>query len=133
MSDIKNTNKFRAAGLFQAVRIDRLLGSERLSVSNQQVAGMSASRNEDLNRLQTSYVGRRVTVDATRPELSRWASQVGRVVAVNCNGRALVQFDGPDLAWHDIALEFLKLQADQSAAATAGGEKQPQELLSKPE
>jgi len=94
---------------------------------------MSASRNEDLNRLQTSYVGRRVTVDATRPELSRWASQVGRVVAVNCNGRALVQFDGPDLAWHDIAPEFLKLQADHSAAATAGGAKQPQEPLSKSE
>jgi hypothetical protein len=62
---------------------------------------------ENLNR---QYVGKRVIVDAHRPELARWASVPGRVVAINHNGRALVQFDGPDSGWHDIAPESLKLE-----------------------
>jgi len=55
------------------------------------------------------YLGRQVTVDASRPELARMAGRVGVVKAINCNGRALVQFDGPDRSRYDIAPEFLRL------------------------
>jgi hypothetical protein len=65
---------------------------------------------EDLEKLQRQYAGRRVLVDARRPELARLANVPGRVVTVNGNGQALVQFDGPDLGWHDIDPEFLKLE-----------------------
>ena len=49
-------------------------------------------------------------VDARRPELTRLAGLPGRVVTINYNGQALVQFEGPDPSWHDIAPEFLKLE-----------------------
>jgi hypothetical protein len=64
----------------------------------------------DLERLKQQYVGKRVLVDARRPELARLADVPGRVVTINCNGQALVQFEGPDQAWHDIAPEFLKVE-----------------------
>jgi len=54
------------------------------------------------------YIGHRVLVDARRPELARWANVPGRIVAVNGNGRALVQFEGADRGWHDIDPEYLK-------------------------
>ena len=63
---------------------------------------------EDLEKLKPRYVGRRVTVDARRPELARLAGLPGRVVTINCNGCALVQFEGPNPSWYDIDLEFLK-------------------------
>jgi hypothetical protein len=65
---------------------------------------------EELEPLKQQYAGRRVLVDAHRPELARWANLPGRVVAINQNGRALVQFDGPDPGWHDVALECLKME-----------------------
>ena len=65
---------------------------------------------EDIENLKQQYVGRRVLVDGRRPELARLAGVSGRVAAVNCNGRALVQFEGPDRGRHDIAPEFLKLE-----------------------
>jgi hypothetical protein len=65
---------------------------------------------EELERLNRQYAGKRVVVDACRPELARWANVPGRIVAVNQNGQALVQFDGPDLGWHDIDPSFLKLE-----------------------
>ena len=34
----------------------------------------------------------------------------GRVIAVNCNGRALVQFEGPDPGWYEIEPEYLKIE-----------------------
>jgi hypothetical protein len=68
---------------------------------------MSPDKMEQMNR---QYAGKRVQVDARRPELTRFAGLSGRVVAVNQNGRALVQFDGPDPAWYDIHPEFLKME-----------------------
>ena len=65
---------------------------------------------EDIEHLKQQYAGKRVVVDARRPELARLANVPGRVVTINCNGRALVQFDGPDPGWHDIDPEFLKLE-----------------------
>ena len=55
----------------------------------------------ELEKLKQQYVGQRVLVDARRPELARLADVPGRVVTINCNGRALVQFDWADVGWHD--------------------------------
>jgi hypothetical protein len=65
---------------------------------------------KDLEKLRRLYVGKRVRVDARRPELVRLADLPGRVVTINGNGQALVQFEGADQGWHDIAPEFLKLE-----------------------
>ena len=64
----------------------------------------------EIERLKRQYAGKRVVVDARRPELTRLAGLPGRVVTVNCNGAALVQFDGSDTSWHDIDPKFLKLE-----------------------
>ena len=65
---------------------------------------------EEVERLKQQYAGKRVLVDAQRPELTRLANVPGRVVTINCNGQALVQFEGPDQGWHDIHPKFLKLE-----------------------
>lgn len=66
---------------------------------------------EDFERLKKQYAGKRVSVDSRRPELARLANIQGRVVTINRNGRALVQFDGADQGWHDLDPEFLKLES----------------------
>ena len=65
---------------------------------------------EEVERLKQQYAGKRVLVDARRPELARLANVPGRVVTINCNGRALVQFEGPAPGWRDIDPEYLKLE-----------------------
>jgi hypothetical protein len=65
---------------------------------------------EEVESLRQQFTGKRVVVDARRPELMRLANVPGRVVTVNSNGRALVQFDGPDRSWHDIDPDFLRLE-----------------------
>ena len=65
---------------------------------------------EKMEQMKRQYAGKRVQVDARRPELTRFAGQIGRVAAVNYNGRALVQFEGPDPSWYDIHPEFIKLE-----------------------
>jgi hypothetical protein len=54
-----------------------------------------------------------VEVDPSRPELKRFAGLVGRVVTVNCNGKALVDFQ--DGGWYDITPDFLR-RLDPAAA-----------------
>jgi hypothetical protein len=60
-----------------------------------------------------------VEVDASRPELARFAGRVGRVVTVNCNLRALVEFAtgekdpklgwvSEDGGWYDVGIEHLR-------------------------
>jgi len=65
--------------------------------------------NRHIAQLRQRYVGRQVTVDASRPELARMAGRLGVVKAINCNGRAIVEFDCPDRSRYDIAPEFLRL------------------------
>lgn len=65
---------------------------------------------EELEHLKSQYAGQRVMADARRPELTRLAGLPGRIVTINCNGQALVQFEGADQGWHDIDPEFLKLE-----------------------
>ena len=63
---------------------------------------------ERMEQWKRQYNGKRVVVDARRPELARFAGIPGRVVTINYNGMALVQFDGPDPSWHDLDPEFLQ-------------------------
>jgi hypothetical protein len=67
-----------------------------------------AVTTEEIESLTQQYAGKRVLLDARRPELARLADVPGRVVAINCNGRALVQFEGPATGWYDIDPTFLK-------------------------
>ncbi len=57
--------------------------------------------------LKREWIDQYVEVNPARPELARFAGIVGRVVAVNRNNKALVDFQ--DGAWYDItaAPEFL--------------------------
>jgi hypothetical protein len=64
----------------------------------------------EIQRLKRQYAGKRVTVDARRPELTRFAGMTGSVKAINFNGQALVEFDGPNNSRYDIAPEFLRLE-----------------------
>ena len=61
---------------------------------------------EDLRRQWTDQY---VLVKSERPELRRFANIVGRVVTVNCNGKAVIDFQ--DGGWYDLAAseEFLTL------------------------
>jgi len=54
--------------------------------------------NEDLKREWTDQY---ITVNPERPELKRFAGLIGRVVTVNWNNKALIDF--ADGGWYDIA------------------------------
>ena len=62
-------------------------------------------RHEELKREWTDQF---VEVNAERPELKRFAGIVGRVVTVNYNNKAVVDFQ--DGGWYDItaSTEFLR-------------------------
>jgi hypothetical protein len=64
----------------------------------------------EIQRLKRQFAGKRVTVDTRRPELTRFTGMAGIVKAVNFNGRALVEFDGPNNSRYDIDPEFLRLE-----------------------
>ncbi len=59
-------------------------------------------------QLKQEWTDQYVEVAADRPELKRFAGMVGRVVTVNFNNKALVDFD--DGGWYDISAseEYLK-------------------------
>lgn len=60
--------------------------------------------------LKAKLTDRWVVVDATVPELRRFAKWTGKVKTVNMNCRALVEFDGGiDISWYDIDPAFLTI------------------------
>jgi hypothetical protein len=61
----------------------------------------------ELTNLKETLTGRTVMIEAVRPELARWANVPGHVITFNCNGRALVQFEGADQGFYDIDPEYL--------------------------
>jgi hypothetical protein len=77
--------------------------------------------NEDgrLERLRTEWTDQYVTVRADRPELTRFAGRVGRVITVNFNARAIVDF--ADGAWYDIDPGHLIRVTDESQRAKYNG------------
>ena len=71
----------------------------------------TSNRNEDLKREWTDQY---VMVNAERPELKRFAGRVGRVVTVNFNNKAIVDF--ADGAWYDISAAtdcLTKIEAEE--------------------
>ena len=64
----------------------------------------------EIQRLKREYAGKRLTVDARRPELTRFRGMAGGVGAINFTGQALVEFDGLVPSRYDIAPKFLRLE-----------------------
>jgi hypothetical protein len=60
-----------------------------------------------IDELRREWTDQFVTVKPDRPELQRFAGTVGRVVTVNYNGKAVIDFQ--DGGWYDITAseEFL--------------------------
>ena len=57
-------------------------------------------RFEEKDDLRGKWVDQYVQVSESKPDLKRFAGIIGRVVTVNYNGRAIVDFQ--DGAWYDI-------------------------------
>jgi hypothetical protein len=74
----------------------------------------SLEETEELKRIWTDKF---VRVKAGLPHYERFSGKVVRVVAVNCSGKALVDF--ADGAWYDIPAngEYLEVVADEEAKA----------------
>jgi len=64
---------------------------------------------ERVEKLKQEYTGQTVMIDSDRPELARWQGIAGQVRTVNFNGRALVEFDGPDRTWYDLEVDYLRV------------------------
>jgi len=92
-------------------------------------------RLERVEKLREDYEGKLVKIVSDRPELARLAGKSGRVKTINCNGRALVQFEGADRSWYDIALDDLKVVREQErvASAESGGESLTERQPGRPE
>lgn len=58
-------------------------------------------RFQFVDDLQRTWTDQYVTVKPEHPELKRFAGVVGRVVTVNFNGKAVIDFQ--DGGWYDIA------------------------------
>ena len=57
-------------------------------------------RYSHIDQLRREWIDQYVVVHPERPELKRFGDTVGRVVTVNYNGKALVDFQ--DGGWYDI-------------------------------
>lgn len=60
-------------------------------------------RFESLDELRKVWIDQYVRVNPERPELRRFKDIVGRVVTVNCNGKAVIDFQ--DGAWYDVTAD----------------------------
>ena len=65
-------------------------------------------RQAEIERLKAQYTGKHVMVDAARPELARFADQVGQIKTFNFWGRPLVEFPGANRGWYDLELADLR-------------------------
>ncbi|MBN2295767.1 MAG: hypothetical protein JXM70_25270 [Pirellulales bacterium] len=82
-----------------------------------------------VERLREGYSDKLVTVESDLVELARFKGQTGRVVTVNCNGRALVTFEsGNDRGRYDIEIDYLKV-LDKPAATTDDDTEKPTPLI----
>src|SRR5260370_35202673 len=70
---------------------------------------------ERYEALKQEWVDQFVEVNAEQPELKRFAGIVGRVITVNRNGKAIVDF--PDGGWYDITASTDCLTLLDAAAA----------------
>lgn len=83
----------------------------------------------DFDRIQSlrlEYTDQYVVVEGRRPDLARFKGKVGRVITINWNGRALVQFDsGSDRGWYDLDLDDLRVV--EPPGSSSGGTDTPNE------
>ena len=70
---------------------------------------------DQIAALQAEWTDQFVEVNAERPELKRFAGIVGRVVTVNYNNKAVVDFQ--DGGWYDISASTECLRKLDPAAA----------------
>ena len=78
---------------------------------------MAFPEKSTVEALKALWTDRLVTVKPGVPHLARFAGKVGRVVTVNYNGKALVDFG--DGGWYDVAdfervLDEVTADADKS-------------------
>jgi len=62
---------------------------------------------EEINQLKNLWIDQFVEVVPGKPELARFEGKAGRVVTVNCNGNAIIDFQ--DGAWYDVPASTLFL------------------------
>jgi hypothetical protein len=67
--------------------------------------------------LKKEWTDQYVSINPVRPELTRFAGIVGRVVTVNYNGKAVIDFQ--DGGWYDITASELYLTKLDPAQAKA--------------
>lgn len=70
---------------------------------------------EQVAELQAKWTDQFVQVNPNRPELRRFEGKIGRVITVNYNGKALVDF--ADGAWYDITASddcLTRVSADEA-------------------
>lgn len=69
------------------------------------------------DELRRQWIDAYVTVNPNRPELQRFAGIVGRVVTVNYNGKAIIDFQ--DGGWYDLTAseEFLTRLSEEEGKA----------------
>lgn len=74
-------------------------------------------RFEVQDDIRKKWIDAFVKVNENRPELKRFAGVIGRVVTVNYNGRAIVDFQ--DGAWYDIPASedhLVRVEAPEESA-----------------
>jgi hypothetical protein len=82
--------------------------------------------SERIEKLRQEYADQYVVVDSQQPQWARFADVLGRVKTVSFNGRALVQFEGPDRTWYDVELDYLKVvDRPQPKATEQEGQRVP--------
>ena len=83
-------------------------------------------------KLKEKLTDKFVLVDASVPELKRFANWTGKVKTVNMNCRALVEFDGPvDISWYDIDPAYLTI-VDAPVKRAAPAAKAPAAKVASP-
>src|SRR3972149_6513090 len=81
---------------------------------------------EKADQLKRQWTDKYVVVDASLPELRRFAGLTGLVKTVNMSGRALVDFSVlglEDITWYDILTDYLKVvpPPEKKPAVAAAG------------
>jgi hypothetical protein len=56
---------------------------------------------DEVERLKAEWTDQFVRVKQGRPELERFVGKIGRVITVNFNGKAIIDF--ADGAWYDVS------------------------------
>lgn len=70
---------------------------------------------EEINAsLKREWTDQYVEADAERPELKRFQGIVGRVITINWNNKAVVDFQ--DGGWYDITVDFLRKLGPEAKA-----------------